>query len=174
VCTENLIHVDEMRESPKLTRWLRFYAFAILASPLKSRSRLEAENAALRHQLIIMCRQRPVRVRLTNNDRLFFIQLYRWFPSILKVLTVVRGRSTAVSPMARGRGRGLMSIGRATRPRRPSSCSSMAAAGNAVRAISTVLSALRWRRKVEIRHGLLAFRVWRVANREILATQSYS
>jgi hypothetical protein len=24
--TENLIHVDEMRESPKLTRWLRFYA----------------------------------------------------------------------------------------------------------------------------------------------------
>ena len=36
-----------------------------------------------------------------------------------------------------------MSIGRATRPRRPSSCSSMAAAGNAVRAISTVLSVLR-------------------------------
>ena len=25
-----------------------------------------------------------------NNDRWFFIQLYRWFPSILKVLTVVR------------------------------------------------------------------------------------
>jgi hypothetical protein len=34
--------------------------------------------------------QRHVRVRLTNNDRWFFIQLYRWFPSILKVLTVVR------------------------------------------------------------------------------------
>ena len=66
------------------------FVFAILASPLKSRSRLEAENAALRHQLIILCRQRHVRVRLTNNDRWFFIQLYRWFPSILKVLTVVR------------------------------------------------------------------------------------
>src|SRR4029453_15988986 len=66
------------------------FVFAILASPLKSRSRLEAENAALRHQLIILCRQRPARVRLTNNDRWFFIQLYRWFPSILKVLTVVR------------------------------------------------------------------------------------
>ena len=66
------------------------FVFAILASPLKSRSRLEAENAALRHQLIILCRQRPVRVRLTNNDRWFFIQLYRWFPSILEVLTVVR------------------------------------------------------------------------------------
>ena len=65
------------------------FVFAILASPLKSRSRLEAENAALRQQLIILCRQRHVRVRLTNNDRWFFIQLYRWFPSILKVLTVV-------------------------------------------------------------------------------------
>jgi hypothetical protein len=30
------------------------------------------------------------RVRLTNNDRWFFIQLYRWFPSILQVLTVIR------------------------------------------------------------------------------------
>ena len=66
------------------------FVVAILASPLKSRSRLEAENAALRHQLIILCRQRPVRVRLTNNDRWFFIQLYRWVPSILNVLTVVR------------------------------------------------------------------------------------
>jgi hypothetical protein len=66
------------------------FVFAILASPLKSRSRLEAENAALRHQLIILCRQRHVRVRLSNNDRWFFIQLYRWFPSILNVLTVVR------------------------------------------------------------------------------------
>src|SRR5215510_8000793 len=66
------------------------FVFAILASPFKSRSRLEAENAALRHQLIILGRQRPVRVRLTNNDRWFFIQLYRWVPSILKVLTVVR------------------------------------------------------------------------------------
>jgi hypothetical protein len=30
------------------------------------------------------------RVRLTNNDRWFFIQLYRWFPSILQVLTIIR------------------------------------------------------------------------------------
>ena len=59
-----------------------------------------------------------------------------------------RGRSTAVSPMARGRDRSSMSISRATRPRRPSSSSSMAAAGKAARAISTPLSALRWRRKV--------------------------
>ena len=30
------------------------------------------------------------RVQLTNDDRLFLIQLYRWFPSILKVITIVR------------------------------------------------------------------------------------
>jgi hypothetical protein len=28
--------------------------------------------------------------RLTNHDRLLFIQLLRWFPSILKVLTIIR------------------------------------------------------------------------------------
>jgi len=29
-------------------------------------------------------------VALTNHDRWFFIQLYRWFPSILQVLTIIR------------------------------------------------------------------------------------
>src|SRR3982074_808152 len=68
---------------------LRF-ALAVLASPFKSTLRLEAENAVLRHQLIVLRRRRPGRVRFTNNDRWFFIQLYRWFPSILKVLTIIR------------------------------------------------------------------------------------
>ncbi|WP_207234430.1 hypothetical protein [Bradyrhizobium sp. Leo170] len=30
------------------------------------------------------------RVRLTNQDRWFLVRLYRWFPSILSVLTVIR------------------------------------------------------------------------------------
>ena len=46
---------------------------------------LEAENAALRHQLIVLRRKVQGRVRLANTDRWFFIQLYRWFPSILQV-----------------------------------------------------------------------------------------
>jgi len=62
---------------------------AVLAAPFKSKSRLEAENAALRHQLIVLWRKVPGRVRFTNNDRWFFIQLYRWFPSILKALTII-------------------------------------------------------------------------------------
>ena len=63
---------------------------ALFASPFKSKSRLEAENAALRHQLIVLRRKVRGRVRLTNSDRLFFIQLYRWFPSVLKAITIVR------------------------------------------------------------------------------------
>jgi hypothetical protein len=30
------------------------------------------------------------RIQLTNNDRLFFVQFYRWFLSILKALTIIR------------------------------------------------------------------------------------
>jgi type II secretory pathway pseudopilin PulG len=66
------------------------FVLAVLASPFKSRLRLEAENAALRHQLMVLRRRLRGRVRLTNHDRWFFIQLYRWFPSILSVLTVIR------------------------------------------------------------------------------------
>ena len=66
------------------------FVLAVLASPFKSNLRLEAENAALRHQLIVLRRRLHGRVRLTNNDRWFFIQLYRWFPSILQVLTIIQ------------------------------------------------------------------------------------
>src|SRR5665811_330728 len=66
------------------------FVLAVLVSPFKSKSRLEAENATLQHQLIVLRRKVHGRIRLTNNDRWFFIQLYRWFPSILKVLTIIR------------------------------------------------------------------------------------
>jgi len=66
------------------------FALAVLASPFKSKVRLEAENAVLRHQLNVLTRRLHGRVRLTNNDRWFFIQLFRWFPSILQVLTIIR------------------------------------------------------------------------------------
>ncbi len=66
------------------------FVLAVLASPFKSKVRLEAENAVLRHQLIVLRRRPYGRVWLTNHDRLFFIQLYRWFPSILQVLTIIR------------------------------------------------------------------------------------
>ena len=66
------------------------FVLAVLASPFKSNIRLEAENAVLRHQLIVLRRKLKGRARLTNNDRWFFVQLYRWFPSILPVLMIIR------------------------------------------------------------------------------------
>src|ERR1700730_4770024 len=57
------------------------FALAVLASPFRSKLWLEGENAVLRHPLIVLRRRRRGRVRLTNNDRWFLIQLYRWFPS---------------------------------------------------------------------------------------------
>jgi len=69
---------------------LAYFVLAVLASQLKSKSRLEAENAALRHQLIVLRRKVRGRAQLTNGDRWFFIQLYRWFPSILEALTIIR------------------------------------------------------------------------------------
>jgi hypothetical protein len=45
------------------------FVVAVLASPFKSKLRLEAENAVLRHQLIVLRRRLHGRVRLTNHLR---------------------------------------------------------------------------------------------------------
>ena len=66
------------------------FVLAVLATPFKSKLQLQAENAVLRHQLIVLGRRLHGRVRPTNNDRWLFIQLYHWFPFILQVLTIIR------------------------------------------------------------------------------------
>ena len=68
---------------------LRFF-LALSSSLFKSKSRLEAENAALRRQVIVLQRKVRGRLHFTNSDRLFLIQPYRWFPSVLKVITIIR------------------------------------------------------------------------------------
>jgi hypothetical protein len=57
VCTENLIHVDEVTESPKLVEMIGLLRFglAILISLFRSKSRLEAENA-------VVCTENPIRI----------------------------------------------------------------------------------------------------------------
>ena len=69
---------------------LIFFLLSLGASLFKPKSQLEAENAALRHQLIVLQRKVRGRVQFTNSDRLFFIQLYRWCPSILKSMMIIR------------------------------------------------------------------------------------
>jgi ketosteroid isomerase-like protein len=55
-----------------------------------------SQIAVLRQQLIVLQRTSRSRVLLSNGDRLFFVQLYRWFPSILQVLQITRSFSTEV------------------------------------------------------------------------------
>src|SRR5215471_8258404 len=66
------------------------FVLAVLAASIKSKMKLEAENAVLRHQLTVLRRRLQARVRLTNNDRRYLVVVYRWFPSILQVLTIIR------------------------------------------------------------------------------------
>src|SRR6202048_2074381 len=63
------------------------FVLAVLASPFRANIR---QNAVLRHQLIDFTRKLKGRARLTSNDRWFFVQLYRWFPSPLPVLMIIR------------------------------------------------------------------------------------
>ena len=70
-----------------------FCLVSILILPFKSRSRLEAENVALRHQVMVLRRQVGGQVHLTNFDRLFLVRLHHLFPSIRRVLAIVRPES---------------------------------------------------------------------------------
>ena len=66
------------------------FILAVLVSPFRSKARLEAEITMLRQQLIVLQRRSRGRVRLTNAVRVFFVQLYRWFPSILQAFKIIR------------------------------------------------------------------------------------
>ena len=87
---------------------LIFLLLNLAASLFKPRWRLEAENAALRQQLIVLQRKVRGRLEFTNSDRLSFIQLYRWFPSILKAITTFRPETPWRGQASQRRGRSGM------------------------------------------------------------------
>ena len=68
---------------------------------LESRASLEAENLVLRQQVIVLSGKSPSRVRLRNIDRLIFVWLYRFFPSILNATH--RGQARNRYPVASAR-----------------------------------------------------------------------
>ena len=57
---------------------------------LKSRGRLEAEVIVLRHQLNVLRRQSPRRVRPKAFERAVFVCLYRHFPDIGNAVAIIR------------------------------------------------------------------------------------
>ena len=72
-----------MLEIFNLLRW-------ILLDLFRSRSSLEGEVIALRHQLNLLRRRTPKRPALRSFDRLIFILLYRLAPTVLDAVTIVR------------------------------------------------------------------------------------
>jgi hypothetical protein len=61
-----------------------------VADLFKSRSRLEAENLLLRHQLTIAMRQAPPRLRLRGSDRALLTWMTRVWPGLLGAVQVVQ------------------------------------------------------------------------------------
>jgi hypothetical protein len=62
----------------------------VLRNCIMSRGRLEAEVIVLRHQLNILRRQSPRRIRPKAFDRVIFVCLYRHFPDIGKAVAIIR------------------------------------------------------------------------------------
>ena len=56
----------------------------------RSRTSLEAEIVALRHQLNVLRRKSPKRLAFSNFDRLIFAGLYRIAPNVLNALVIVK------------------------------------------------------------------------------------
>jgi putative transposase len=63
---------------------------SLLSFRIRSRALLELELIALRHQVIVLRRQRPHRLRLFTTDRLFRVWLYRVRPQLLDTLVLVK------------------------------------------------------------------------------------
>src|SRR5664280_3699166 len=62
----------------------------VLASLFRSRAKLEAEILVLRQQINVLRRRAPKRPHLNKTDRFLLVCLYRWFPSVLGAIAIVR------------------------------------------------------------------------------------
>ena len=63
---------------------------SMLVRRFRSRAVVELENLALRHQLHVLRRQRPGRLRLFALDRLLWVLLYRLWPRCLEAMVLVK------------------------------------------------------------------------------------
>src|SRR5918911_5331090 len=62
----------------------------LIGCRLRSRAALELEIVALRHQLMVLRRQRPGRPRLCSTDRLLWTWLYRLGPRCIGAMVLVK------------------------------------------------------------------------------------
>jgi hypothetical protein len=78
-----------MQDLLNLIRWMLLGLF-------RSKTSLEAEILALRHQLNVLRRTSPRRPVFSNFDRMVFICLYRIAPRILDTLTIVEPETVSI------------------------------------------------------------------------------
>lgn len=64
--------------------------FAALCNRFRSRASLEAEALLLRHQLGVLYRRKPKRVRLSGFDRATLVWLLRLWPELRKSVVIVQ------------------------------------------------------------------------------------
>src|SRR6202046_1809900 len=64
--------------------------FAFVTSSFRTRTALQAEILALRHQLAVFQKNAPLRLRLQRSDRLLWVLLSRWWPGWHRSLHIVR------------------------------------------------------------------------------------
>src|ERR1700720_326552 len=63
---------------------------SVLSFRFRRRASLELELVALRHQLAVLRRQRPGRLRILATDRLLWMWLYRIWPQALNAMVLVK------------------------------------------------------------------------------------
>src|ERR1700723_2273700 len=63
---------------------------SVVARRFRGRAVVELENQALRHQLHVLRRKRPGRLRLLAFDRLLWVLLYRLWPRCLEVMVLIK------------------------------------------------------------------------------------
>src|SRR5664279_4890628 len=63
---------------------------SLLSFRVSSRASLKLELVALRHQVIVLRRQRPGQLRLLSTDRLLWVWLYRVWPQVLNAMVLVK------------------------------------------------------------------------------------
>ena len=80
--------------------------FTALSSGLRRQAALQIENAALRHQLAVLQRQKRGRPQLRPVDRLFWTWLCRLWPGWRRALVIVKP-----TPFSGGTDEGFGSIG---------------------------------------------------------------
>jgi putative transposase len=71
---------------------------SFLSFRFRSRASLQLELLALRHQLIVLRRRHPRRLRLPSGDRLLWVWLYRARPQIVESLVLVKPQTVVKWP----------------------------------------------------------------------------